>query len=87
MLRFKPVDDKETKKGLKAHSHTRQLKARSWNLEAQLQYDTPQSNPSGSCEADKEKGQAEIYLATYNTCIIQQQDDLERLLEELEVIK
>ncbi|GFN79307.1 hypothetical protein PoB_000581300 [Plakobranchus ocellatus] len=40
-----------------------------------------------SCGVDKGKGQAEKYIATYNTRTTRQQDDLEVLLEELEQIK
>ncbi|GFN92898.1 peroxisomal sarcosine oxidase [Plakobranchus ocellatus] len=46
-----------------------------------------QPNPSGSCRIAKGKGQAEMSIATFNTRTIRHQDDLERLLEELEQIK
>ncbi|GFO31492.1 endonuclease-reverse transcriptase [Plakobranchus ocellatus] len=78
---------RKAKRGRTAQGHMGQLKARSRNFEAKLQYDTPQPNPTGSCGVNKGNGQAEMYMATYNTRTIRQQDDLERLLEELEQIK
>ncbi|GFN88296.1 hypothetical protein PoB_001480200 [Plakobranchus ocellatus] len=78
---------RKMKRGRTAQGHMGQLKARSRNVKVKLQYDTPQPNPTGSCRIDKGKRQAEMYIATYNTRTIRQQDDLERQLEELEQIK
>ncbi|GFN74507.1 endonuclease-reverse transcriptase [Plakobranchus ocellatus] len=53
-----------------AQGHMGQLKARSWNLEAKLQYDTPQPNPTGSC-------------GVYATTSIYDDEDVDIFYEEL----
>ncbi|GFO06969.1 endonuclease-reverse transcriptase [Plakobranchus ocellatus] len=87
MVGCKPVDGEKNEKKPYSPRLYGAAEGKIPELGSKTYYDTPQPNPTGSCGVDKGKSETEMYIATYNTRTIRQQDDLERLLEELEEIK
>ena len=74
------------KRGRNAQGQMEQRKMPNPNSEGRPQHDASRLNPSpGSCGAErKRKGNSDLNICTYNTRTLRTQDDLERLLEEIE---
>ena len=76
------------RKGRRAQDQKEQTAKLDSASETTPQYDAIQLNPKGSCTADGSRGSTAILnVCTYNVRTLRTEDDLDRLIDEVEQIK
>ena len=76
------------RKGRRAQGQKEQTAKLDSASETAHQYDAIQINPKGSCTADGSRGSIAILnVCTYNVRTLRTEDDLDRLIDEVEQIK